>query len=226
MYIYFFFKSSLMFFRESKFTAEGLAAKFNTELWQKYGLFWGMKIYYGKKRKGGFIFYSWIILPLACQDILVLVETLVLLVLLQLMNRDFPEQKNLSTHPHPYVHQNHREGIAELKCSWFPLHCQHGLDTYIHPLLTHLHTSRSAMYPSSGKKKIEKKITVIQKLLTPFQGREADWGKDGGYIHINNESFNSHCFLCVELQSWLLSKKQPGHDHAVGPGKNTGQGGC
>ena len=68
-----------------------------------------------KKKKRELYFLSWIILPLACQDTLALVETLVLLVVLQLMNRDFPEQKNLPSHPHPNVHQNRREGIAELK---------------------------------------------------------------------------------------------------------------
>lgn len=53
--------------------------------------------------------------PLASQDILVLAEILVLLVVLQLMNRDFAEQKNLPSNRRPIVHQNHRGGMAELK---------------------------------------------------------------------------------------------------------------
>lgn len=69
-----------------------------------------------EKKKRKLYFLSWIILPLACQDILVLVEILVLLVVLQLTNRDFPEQKNLPSHSHPNVPQNLREEIAELKC--------------------------------------------------------------------------------------------------------------
>lgn len=68
-----------------------------------------------EKRKRKLYFLSLIILPLAGQDILVLAEILVLLVVLQLMNRDFPEQKNPPSNPHPNVHQNCRGGIAELK---------------------------------------------------------------------------------------------------------------
>lgn len=76
-------------------------------------------------------FLSWFTLPLACQDILILVDILVLLIVLQLVNRGIPEQKSLPSHPHPNVHQNHREGITELKCRLYPLCCQHGLDTSI-----------------------------------------------------------------------------------------------
>lgn len=87
-----------------------------------------------KKKKGNFI--RWIVLSLACENTPVLLETLVLLVMLQMVQRDFSEQKKPHSSSHLNMHQkNIREGIARQ----FPLHFQHNL---------HLHSSVTDM-PSS-----------------------------------------------------------------------------
>lgn len=72
---------------------------------------------------------------------------------------------------------------------------------------------------------IRKKIKLNKRcdagITDTFLGKE-NWGKGRGYIHLNNEAFNFHCFLYVELQSDYLQRRrirQRGHGHAVGPGE-------